>query len=62
MMPKPYGAQYSGVLALFIPAVLQGRRPKIYGDRPAIERVHLTSKRHYPRRTEVLLFFRGSAA
>ena len=25
-------SQYSGVLALFIPAVLQGRRPKIYGD------------------------------
>ncbi|PYS37648.1 MAG: LPS biosynthesis protein WbpP [Acidobacteria bacterium] len=25
-------SQYSGVLALFIPAVLQGRRPTIYGD------------------------------
>src|SRR3989449_7656034 len=25
-------SQYSGVLALFIPAVLQGRQPKIYGD------------------------------
>jgi UDP-glucose 4-epimerase len=25
-------SQYSGVLALFIPAVLQGRRPIIYGD------------------------------
>jgi nucleoside-diphosphate-sugar epimerase len=25
-------SQYSGVLALFIPAVLEGRRPKIYGD------------------------------
>src|SRR5262245_35990177 len=25
-------SQYSGVLALFIPAVLQDRRPKIYGD------------------------------
>ena len=25
-------SQYSGVLALFIPAVLQGRRPAIYGD------------------------------
>ena len=25
-------SQYSGVLALFIPAVLQNRRPKIYGD------------------------------
>src|SRR5438093_8321525 len=25
-------SQYSGVLALFIPAILQGRRPTIYGD------------------------------
>src|SRR6266478_6607260 len=25
-------SQYSGVLALFIPAVLEGRQPKIYGD------------------------------
>jgi len=25
-------SQYSGVLAIFIPAVLQGRRPTIYGD------------------------------
>src|ERR1044071_3114655 len=25
-------SQYSGVLALFIPAVLEGRRPTIYGD------------------------------